>query len=162
MSRRRCPTSRAGDLWLLGPHRVVCGDALNADVVARLLEDQEPILMVTDPPYGIELDSERRDRAGVNGGNFARSARWRKVLESAEPRYHAEPSCMKHRTASHTETSISGDARVDGSGAFDLVPSLQVAYVCHASKYAREVLDGLCASASSITSRSSGTRAGRS
>jgi hypothetical protein len=33
---------------------------------------------------------------------------------------------MKHRTEGHTETTISGDTRADGSGAFELVPSLQV------------------------------------
>jgi hypothetical protein len=52
------PVSRMGDLWLLGPHRVLCGDATNAEVVARLLGDRKPRLLVTDPPYGIELDSE--------------------------------------------------------------------------------------------------------
>ena len=55
----------------------------------------------------------------------------------------AEPSYMKHRTAGHTETSISGDTRADWSEAFELVPSLQVVYVWHASIYTREVLDGL-------------------
>ena len=34
---------------------------------ARLLGERKPILMVCDPPYGIELDSEWRDRAGLNG-----------------------------------------------------------------------------------------------
>ena len=37
-----------------------------ADAVARLLGERKPLLMVTDPPYGIELDSEWRDRAGLN------------------------------------------------------------------------------------------------
>jgi hypothetical protein len=59
--------SRLGDLWLCGPHRILCGDATSADAVARLLGDRKPLLMVTDPPYGIELDSEWRDRAGLNG-----------------------------------------------------------------------------------------------
>ena len=59
--------SRVGDLWLLGPHRVLCGDATNAEVVARLLGDRKPRLLITDPPYGIQLDSEWRDRAGLNG-----------------------------------------------------------------------------------------------
>jgi len=57
--------------------------------VARLLGDRKPRLMVTDPPYGIELDSEWRDRAGLNGCG------------------PAEPSYMKKRTAGHTETTIS-------------------------------------------------------
>src|SRR5437879_3008737 len=81
--------------------------------------------MVTDPPYGIELDSEWRDRAGLNGCG------------------PAEPSYMKKRTQGHTETTISGDTRADWSDAFALVPSLEVAYIWHASKFTREVLDGL-------------------
>jgi hypothetical protein len=50
--------SRPGDLWLCGSHRVLCGDATNQDDVTRLLGERRPLLMVTDPPYGIELDSE--------------------------------------------------------------------------------------------------------
>jgi DNA modification methylase len=50
---------------------------------------------------------------------------------------------MKRRTQGHTETTISGETRADWSEAFELVPSLQVAYVWHASKFTREVLDGL-------------------
>jgi ParB-like chromosome segregation protein Spo0J len=48
------PVSRAGDLWRCGPHRVLCGDATNAEAVARLLGDRKPLLLITDPPYGIE------------------------------------------------------------------------------------------------------------
>ena len=81
--------------------------------------------MVVDGPYGIELDSEWRDRAGLN------------------KRGRAEPSYLKRRTKGHQETSISGDTRADWSEAFALVPSLEVAFVWHASKFTREVLDGL-------------------
>jgi hypothetical protein len=49
----------------------------------------------------------------------------------------------QRRTKGHTETAISGDTRVDWSEAFALIPSLDVAYVWHASKFTREVLDGL-------------------
>jgi hypothetical protein len=119
------PVSRPNDLWLLGPHRVLCADATSADAVARLLGERKPRLMVCDPPHGIELDSEWRDRAGLNGCGAA------------------EPSYMKKRTKGHTETTISGDTRADWSDAFALVPSLEAAYVWHASKFTREVLDGL-------------------
>jgi DNA modification methylase len=119
------PVSRLGDLWACGPHRVLCGDCTKAEDVARLLGDRKPSLMVTDPPYGISLDSEWRDRAGLN---------------SCGP---AEASYMKKRTAGHIETTISGDTRADWSEAFELVPSLQVAYVWHASVFTREVLNGL-------------------
>ena len=119
------PTSRTGDLWLCAPHRVLSGDSTDAADVARLLGDSEPFLMVTDPPYGIELDSEWRDRAGLNGCGAA------------------EPSYLKHRTEGHQNTTISSDTRADWSDAFELVPSLQVAYVWHASVFTREVLNGL-------------------
>jgi DNA modification methylase len=119
------PVSRLGDLWLCGKHRVLCGSSTSAEDVARLLEDRKPKLLVTDPPYGIELDTEWRDRAGLN---------------SCGP---AEASYMKQRTKGHTETTISGDTRADWSEAFELVPSLQIAYVWHASVFTREVLDGL-------------------
>ncbi|HXR15137.1 MAG TPA: hypothetical protein VN777_02905 [Terriglobales bacterium] len=76
------PVSRTGDLWLCGKHRALCGDSTSSDNVARLLgERHQPLLLVTDPPYGIELDSEWRDRAGLNGCG------------------PAEASYMKHRGA---------------------------------------------------------------
>ena len=55
---------------------------------------RRPRLMVTDPPYGIDLDSEWRDRVGLNGCGLA------------------EPSYMKDRTRGHTETTISVTCRV--------------------------------------------------
>jgi hypothetical protein len=59
------PVSVAGDLWQLGAHRLICGDSTGADVVARLLGDVKPLLMVTDPPYGVEYDPSWRNQAGA-------------------------------------------------------------------------------------------------
>src|ERR1039457_3864342 len=137
------PVSRLGDLWSCGKHRVLCGDATSPDDVARLLGERKPSLMVTDPPYGIELDSEWGDRAGVNAAPGQKRTAASKAAAKANPQYAAEPSYMKHRTEGHTETTISGDTRADWSEAFELVPSLQVAYVWNASKFTREVLNGL-------------------
>ena len=119
------PVTRPGDLWLCGKHRILCSDATSPGAVAQLLSERKPRLMVTDPPYGISLDSEWRDRAGLNGCG------------------PAEPSYMKKRTAGHTETKISGDTRADWSEAFALVPSLEVIYAWHASVHTSEVLAGL-------------------
>jgi DNA modification methylase len=60
------PVSRAGDLWQLGAHRLLCGDATNAADVARLLGGVHPHLMVTDPPYGVVYDPDWRNRAGLS------------------------------------------------------------------------------------------------
>ena len=111
------PVTRLGDLYILGNHRLICGDCTQPEVVARLLGDARPQVLITDPPYGIELDSEWRDRAGLNGYG------------------PAETSYMKHRTKGHTETTISGDTRADWSEAFALQSDLQVGYVWHASKF---------------------------
>src|ERR1051326_6290741 len=44
-------TSRVGDLWLCGKHRILCGDSLRPEDIAKLLGERKPHLMVTDPPY---------------------------------------------------------------------------------------------------------------
>ena len=51
------PITHKGDLWVLGTHRVLCGDSTNPETVERLLDGAEPDLMVTDPPYGVNYDS---------------------------------------------------------------------------------------------------------
>ena len=61
------PVSVLGDVWLLGKHRIVCGDCTDALVVEKALNGVRPHLMVTDPPYGVEYDPEWRERAGLNG-----------------------------------------------------------------------------------------------
>ena len=137
------PVSRPGDLWTCGPHRVLCADSTSPEAVARLLGDRKPSLMVTDPPYGISLDSEWRDRAGLNTAPGQKRTNASKAAAKANPQYPAERSYMKHRTEGHTETSISGDTRADWSEAFELVPSIQVAYVWHASAFTSEVQNGL-------------------
>jgi len=57
------PVTQPGDVWQLGSHRLVCGDATNADDVARALNGVQPHLMVTDPPYGVDYDPDWRNRA---------------------------------------------------------------------------------------------------
>ncbi len=52
-----------GQVWELGQHRIACGDSTSAEVVKRLLGDEKPHLMVTDPPYGVEYDASWRNEA---------------------------------------------------------------------------------------------------
>jgi len=47
------PTTKPGDLWLLGEHRLLCGDSTNADDVAALFDSGTPSFCLTDPPYGL-------------------------------------------------------------------------------------------------------------
>ncbi len=57
------PKTKVGDLWALGDHRLLCGDATSAEDVGRVLDGAEPNLMVTDPPYGVDYQPEWRDEA---------------------------------------------------------------------------------------------------
>ena len=60
------PVTKPGDLWLLGEHRLLCGDATVATDVERLLAGARPHLLVSDPPYGVEYDPAWRNEAGVS------------------------------------------------------------------------------------------------
>jgi hypothetical protein len=73
------PVSMPGDLWRLGAHRLICGDSTAADVVARLLGEVKPMLMVTDPPYGMDYDPSWRNQAGA-----AKTKRTGKVLNDEQ------------------------------------------------------------------------------
>ena len=60
------PVTQPGDVWLLGRHRLLCGDATRDVDVSLALAGVKPHLMVTDPPYGVDYDPEWRAEAGVN------------------------------------------------------------------------------------------------
>jgi len=60
------PVSRPGDLWIMGKHRLLCGDATSATDVERLLDGARPHLLASDPPYGVNYDPAWRNRAGVS------------------------------------------------------------------------------------------------
>lgn len=56
--------TKMGDVYELNQHRIVCGDSTLPEYVEKCLNGNEPILMVTDPPYGVEYDPGWRDAAG--------------------------------------------------------------------------------------------------
>ncbi|WP_143904094.1 site-specific DNA-methyltransferase [Tepidimonas thermarum] len=73
------PVSRPGDVWIMGPHRLVCGDATTAEAYARLFPDGERADMVfTDPPYNVAYADDTRpilnDKLGDRFGDFLRDA----------------------------------------------------------------------------------------
>jgi DNA modification methylase len=105
----------AGDLWLIGEHRLLCGDSTNAEDVARVLNGETPNLMVTDPPYGVEYDANWRNEAAKQG-------------------------LISH--AARRVGTVKNDNRVDWTEAWQLFNG-NVAYVWHAGLFACEVQKSL-------------------
>lgn len=68
------PVSRAGDVWVMGRHRIICGDSTDAATVERVLAGAKPNLMCTDPPYGVEYDANWRNEAARNSAGMGNRA----------------------------------------------------------------------------------------
>ena len=60
------PVTQPGDLWLLGPHRLYCGDSTLEASARSACGGLRPFIMVTDPPYGVEYDPQWRLNSGLN------------------------------------------------------------------------------------------------
>lgn len=105
------PVSGLGDMWVLGRHRLICGDSTDALVVGRVLGEVKPHLMVTDPPYGVEYDADWRNHA-----------------------FRADGSPSDGRAVGR----VMNDGTADWREAWALFPG-EVAYVWHAGRRASEV-----------------------
>ncbi len=116
------PVARAGDIWLMGKHRLLCGDSTSEAAVKALLGDDVPNLMVTDQPYGIDYDANWRIEAGRRHASMNRPKNDRGAIGKVE-----------------------NDSRADWREAWDLFPG-NVAYVWTSDLRARESIEGLAAS----------------
>ena len=93
------PITRPGDLWVMGEHRLLCGDATNADDAARLMGDVLACWMWTDPPYGVDyvgrtkaaLTIENDGAAGLRNLLDVAFAVAEGVLADGAPVYVAHP-----------------------------------------------------------------------
>jgi len=58
------PTTRLGDVWILGQHRLMCGDSTSIDAVEKLMDGQKAEMVFTDPPYNIDYQGvkDRREK----------------------------------------------------------------------------------------------------
>jgi DNA modification methylase len=61
------PISKEGDVWILGRHRLMCGDSTSIDAVEKLMDGRKADMVFTDPPYGVDYDGiNNDDRAGLD------------------------------------------------------------------------------------------------
>lgn len=73
------PITQPGDLWILGEHRVLCGDSTKAEDVGRLMGGSVADMVFTDPPYGVDYD----------GGHAVKGKRREKLANDATPDIYA-------------------------------------------------------------------------
>ena len=111
------PIAVPGDVWLLGRHRLVCGDCTDPLAVEKALSGVKPHLMVTDPPYGVEYD-----------------ANWRNEVDRKNGKPYGARAVGK----------VKNDDKADWREAWALFPG-DVAYVWHAGLFAGVVGDSLAA-----------------
>lgn len=64
--------TQLGDIWLLGEHRLMCGDSLDTATLDRLMNGRTADAILTDPPYGINLDTDYSDSGAFTGRKYKR------------------------------------------------------------------------------------------
>lgn len=84
------PTTKRGDLWQLGGHRLLCGDATNDRDVARVLNGERAVMMWTDPPYGVSYVGKTKDALTIEndvdiGLDDLLESAFRGALQALEP-----------------------------------------------------------------------------
>ena len=65
---KKDPQTKLGDLWILGNHRLLCGDATKIEDVERLMNGEKADMVFTDPPYGMNLDVSNSNNLGGKDG----------------------------------------------------------------------------------------------
>ena len=76
------PVCAVGDLWILGDHKLLVGDATNGDEVAKLMAGTAADLVFTDPPYNVDYEGYTEDRLKIKGDRMS-DAEFKRFLESA-------------------------------------------------------------------------------
>lgn len=65
------PVTKRGDLWMLGEHRLLCGDARNVDDIARLMGGMKADLYLTDPPYNVDYVGKTKDALKIENDRMS-------------------------------------------------------------------------------------------
>ena len=65
------PVTKRGDLWIMGGHRLLCGDARNVDDMARLMGGAKADILLTDPPYNVDYVGKTKDALKIDNDRMS-------------------------------------------------------------------------------------------
>ena len=85
------PVTRPGDVWLMGKHRLLCGDSTSVDDLAKLCENQAVDMWLTDPPYNVAYEGGTKEKLTIQNDSMG-DDQFRKFLRDA---YTAADTVMK-------------------------------------------------------------------
>jgi len=115
------PVTRPGDLWIVGEHRLLCGDSGHAEHVDRLLASATVHLVNTDPPYNVRV--EPRSNNAIAAGNSSFTSYHHQQLDPARHPAKSRPTHRKLRANPLSTTDFfyrhcrGGDLRDPAGGA---------------------------------------------
>ena len=82
---------KAGDIWKLGEHRLMCGDSTKVEHIQKLMDGEKADLLITDPPYNVAYEGKTKDKLTIQNDSLD-DANFREFLKDA---FFAADSVMK-------------------------------------------------------------------
>lgn len=76
------PTTRPGDIWILGKNRLMCGDSTQKEAVMRLMDKQDADMLLTDPPYNVDYEGKTVDALKIENDNMTSTEFYNFLLDS--------------------------------------------------------------------------------
>lgn len=83
------PTTKTGDIWILGIHRLMCGDSTQKEQVLRLMNNQEADMLLTDPPYNVDYEGKTADALKIENDNMNETEFYNFLLDSFRNMYES-------------------------------------------------------------------------
>ena len=76
------PKTRLGDIWMIGRHKLMCGDATSEDVLKRLMGGDKADMYLTDPPYNVAYEGKTEDKLTIQNDSMEDSAFYQFLVDS--------------------------------------------------------------------------------
>lgn len=76
------PITKPGDVWLLGNHRLLCGDSTQKENVVKLMNSRQADMILTDPPYNVDYEGKTEDALKIENDNMSETEFYNFLLDS--------------------------------------------------------------------------------